>query len=52
MKPLPGLTSGTEIRNVAHIMFDFGETIATNQIDPHDPSGRRGSGQGGAEHDR
>jgi len=35
---LPGLTTGTEIRNVAEITFDFGETIATNQVDPHDPS--------------
>ncbi len=34
----PGLTSGTEIRNIADIQFDFGETIATNQVDPHDPS--------------
>jgi RHS repeat-associated protein len=32
------LVSGTEIRNVADIQFDFGETIATNQRDPHDPS--------------
>ncbi len=33
----PGLPTGTEIRNVAVIQFDFGETIATNQVDPHDP---------------
>ncbi|HOW73530.1 MAG TPA: DUF6531 domain-containing protein [Phycisphaerae bacterium] len=33
-----GLPSGTEIRNVAQIQFDGGEIIATNQIDPHDPS--------------
>jgi len=26
------------IPNIAEITFDFGETIATNQIDPHDPS--------------
>ncbi len=32
------LPTGTEIRNVAVIQFDFGETIATNQVDPHDPS--------------
>ena len=32
----PNLPTGTEIRNVAYITFDFIETIATNQIDPHD----------------
>ncbi len=32
------LPSGAEIRNVADIQFDFGETIATNQRDPHDPA--------------
>ncbi|MBN2473846.1 MAG: RHS repeat protein [Pirellulales bacterium] len=35
---LPGRPSGTEIRNVALITFDSGETIATNQIEPHDPA--------------
>jgi RHS repeat-associated protein len=34
----PNLPTGTEIRNVALITFDRGETIATNQIDPHDPA--------------
>lgn len=38
IKPIGGLVSGTQIRNVASITFDFGETIDTNQIDPHDPS--------------
>ncbi len=38
IKPKPGLTTGTEIRNVAQISFDFQQTIATNQVDPHDPS--------------
>ena len=33
-----GLEPGTEIRNIAEITFDFSETIATNQVDPHDPS--------------
>lgn len=33
-----GLATGTEIRNIALITFDQFETIATNQIDPHDPS--------------
>ncbi|MBI3959975.1 MAG: RHS repeat protein [Chloroflexi bacterium] len=32
------LTTGVEIRNVAVIRFDFGEIIATNQVDAHDPS--------------
>jgi len=32
------LEPGTEIRNIAEITFDFSETIATNQVDPHDPS--------------
>ncbi len=36
--PKSGLATGTEIRNVALIVFDQFETIATNQIDPHDPS--------------
>lgn len=34
----PDLPEGTEIRNVALITFDYQETIATNQVDPHDPS--------------
>ncbi len=38
IKPRADLPTGTEIRNIAEITFDFGETIATNQIDPHDPS--------------
>jgi RHS repeat-associated protein len=37
IKPRAGLVSGTEVRNVAAIQFDFGTTIATNQVDPHDP---------------
>jgi RHS repeat-associated protein len=38
VRPKTQLATGTEIRNVAVIQFDFGETIATNQVDPHDPS--------------
>jgi hypothetical protein len=34
----PVLDTGTEIRNIARIQFDFGVTIATNQRDPHDPA--------------
>ena len=36
--PKPDLTSGTEIRNVATIQFDFSLEIETNQVDPLDPS--------------
>lgn len=38
VSPKPGLAHGTAIRNIASITFDHAETIATNQIDPHDPS--------------
>jgi RHS repeat-associated protein len=38
VKPRAGLPSGTAIRNVALIRFDFLETIATDQVDPHDPT--------------
>src|SRR5437868_8118586 len=36
--PKAGLATGTKIRNIAVITFDTNEAIATNQIDPHDPS--------------
>lgn len=32
-----GLADGIEIRNIARIVFDQGEEIYTNQVDPHDP---------------
>ena len=32
-----GLPTGTRIRNVADVVFDQGEVIATNQRDPHNP---------------
>jgi hypothetical protein len=38
VRPDAGIASGTEIRNVAEIRFDFAEAITTNQVDPHDPS--------------
>jgi len=38
VQPRAGLPSGTEIRNVALISFDFQTIIATNQVDPQDPS--------------
>jgi len=38
VRPKNNLTTGTQIRNIALVTFDLGETIATNQIDPHDPS--------------
>lgn len=34
----PGTPSGTELRNIAYIVFDGQPAIATNQRDPHDPS--------------
>jgi len=36
--PLPTLTTGTQVRNVAVINFDYAYDIATNQVDPHDAS--------------
>jgi RHS repeat-associated protein len=38
IRPKPGLTTGTQIRNVAQISFDQGEIVATNQRDPHNPA--------------
>src|SRR5262249_46252940 len=38
VRPRPILTTGTQIRNVALVTFDLGETIATDQVAPHDPS--------------
>jgi RHS repeat-associated protein len=38
VRPRAGLPTGTQIRNIALVTFDFGETIATNQRDPHDPT--------------
>ena len=38
VQPKAGLPTGTEIRNVALIRFDGQTIIATNQVDPHDPS--------------
>lgn len=38
IQPKAGLPTGTQIRNVAVISFDDQETIATNQVDPQDPS--------------
>ncbi len=38
IRPKTDLPTGTAIRNVATIQFDFGERIDTNQVDPHDPS--------------
>jgi RHS repeat-associated protein len=33
-----GLATGTQIRNVALVTFDSNASIATDQVDPHDPS--------------
>ena len=38
VRPKSGLPSGTEIRNIAHIEFDGLGFIATNQVNPDDPS--------------
>jgi RHS repeat-associated protein len=38
VRPKTGLATGTEIRNIALITFDVNGAIATNQVDPHDPS--------------
>ncbi len=38
IRPKANLTTGTEIRNVAIITFDSNPSIATDQVDPHDPS--------------
>jgi RHS repeat-associated protein len=37
IRPEADVAAGTRIANIAYITFDFQETIATNQIDPHDP---------------
>jgi RHS repeat-associated protein len=38
VKPRPGLPSGTAVRNVALVRFDYQEIIATDQVDDHDPT--------------
>ena len=38
INPNTDLATGTEIRNIALIVFDGQPAIATNQVDPHDPS--------------
>lgn len=38
VSPVAGLSTGTEIRNVATIVFDFNPPITTDQIDPEDAS--------------
>ncbi|WP_240695693.1 RHS repeat-associated core domain-containing protein, partial [Candidatus Chloroploca sp. Khr17] len=38
IRPQPGLPSGTAIRNIATIQFDFSLEIDTNQVDPMDKS--------------
>ena len=38
VQPRAGLPVGTQIRNVAEITFDGGDAVATDQIDPFDPS--------------
>jgi hypothetical protein len=38
IQPLPGLATGTQIRNVATIVFDGNTPIATDQVSDEDPS--------------
>lgn len=38
VRPRAGLPSGTAIRNVADIRFDYAAIIATNRVDPHNPA--------------
>jgi RHS repeat-associated protein len=38
IRPDAGLPSGTAIRNVADIRFDYAAIITTNRVDPHDPA--------------
>ena len=38
IKPKSDRPTGTDLRNIATIVFDFGEVINTNQVDPHDPT--------------
>ena len=38
IQPRANLPTGTSIRNIALITFGGHEAIATNQVDPHDPS--------------
>lgn len=38
IQPVQGLATGVEIRNVAEISFDNQMIIATNQVNPEDPS--------------
>ena len=37
-RPMPGLPTGTQIRNVANIVFDGNTPIATDQVSDEDPS--------------
>jgi RHS repeat-associated protein len=38
IKPKANLASGTQLRNIANIRFDYQTDIATNQVDPQNPS--------------
>ena len=38
VKPKTGLATGTQIRNVADVTFDLGNTIATDQVSETDPT--------------
>jgi hypothetical protein len=38
IQPKAGLPTGTQIRNVATVVFDSNDPITTDQVDPHDPT--------------
>src|SRR5439155_3035320 len=38
VRPKANLPTGTQIRNVAAVTFDLGETITTDQVAEHDPT--------------
>jgi RHS repeat-associated protein len=38
VQPKAGLPTGTQIRNVATVVFDDNAPITTDQVDPHDPT--------------
>ena len=52
VQPKAGLTTGTQIRNVALVTFDLQPSIATDQVDDHDPSKGIDPEQAGPQHDR
>ncbi len=52
VKPKAGLATGTQIRNVADVTFDLGNTIATDQVSETDPTPGRRPDQASPRHHR